>query len=95
MKSRKTSGAGTWVGGRLAFAFPTAEGGFDVVAETVDEDEPSGTHLLAQAVAFVLAGAAERGGLVKFDGHVTDPHLHPILASLPHHRTNPVELMEL
>lgn len=43
----------------------------------------------------VLSVAAARGGLVEFDGHVTDPHLHPVLQTLPWCHSESVDLVEI
>ncbi|WP_418001828.1 hypothetical protein ACNO8X_16210 [Mycobacterium sp. PDNC021] len=94
----RTSSAGTWLGGRLAavaFAFPSAEG-IEVVAETIRDGEPSGIDAVADAVATVIRSAGSHAGaLVSFDSHVSDPHLQPVLADLPHVRNDPLYLIEI
>lgn len=90
--------AGTWVDGRLsavAFAFPSAEG-FEVVAETMRHGETNGIDAVADAVAMVLRSVASVGGrAVSFDSHVSDPHLQPVLAELPHAGDDPLSLIEI
>ena len=50
-----------------------------VVTETVRQNEPDGTRLVAAVVADSLRRLAARGvRTVTLDGHVTDPHLHPV-----------------
>lgn len=87
-----------WVGDRLvatAFAFRNGNA-VEVVAEAQSPADPSGTHAVARAVAGCLSSAAAAGiGRVDFDGHLSDPHLVPVLASLPHPGTNPLLLMGL
>uniref|UniRef100_UPI0013A6F8BB GNAT family N-acetyltransferase n=1 Tax=Mycolicibacterium llatzerense TaxID=280871 RepID=UPI0013A6F8BB len=91
--------AAAWHDGRLAavaFAFraPTQ---IEVVAETLDEAEPDGEHRLAQAVAFMLRAVRRQQHchVVAVDGHVTDPHLQPVLDSIPTLTTNPLHLIEI
>lgn len=89
--------AGVWSGGRLvaiAFAFPAAEG-FEVVAETTRGDADGGLDAVADAVAMVIRSVRRRGGLlVSFDSHMSDPHLQPVLARLPHTNDDPRYLVE-
>ncbi len=89
--------AGTWSDGRLvaaAFAFPVAIG-FEVVAETVVEDHPQGVDVLGEAIAAVVRAAGRQGALLKFDGHISDPHLHPVISTLPWCHSEPLDLMEV
>lgn len=91
--------AGAWHGGRLAaavFAFRTPTH-VDVVAETIDEAEPHGERRLADAIAVMLRAVHERPDchLIAVDGHATDPHLHPVLDSIPALTTNPLHLIEI
>ena len=90
--------AGTWVDGRLsavAFAFPSAQG-FEVVAETMRPGEANGIDAVANAVALVLRSVASvSGSAVSFDSHVTDPHVQPVLAELPHASNDPLSLIEI
>lgn len=90
---------GAWVADRLvavavAFAFPS-EVGLEIFAETVEPDVPDGVRLVATVVAAVLEPATRCGGLVRFDGHVSDPHLHPVLLEIPWHGADRVELVEV
>lgn len=90
---------GAWVDGRLAatvWAFSDGADGLVVVAETQRRDEPGGTRLLTAALARSLTRAAAAGRrTVEFDGHDTDPHLAPLLATLPRTGANPLLLVEL
>lgn len=95
----RTLSAAAWHGDRLAavvFAFSTPTH-IEVVAETLDEAEPDGEHQLAQAIAFMLNAVRRqrRSHLVAVDGHVTDPHLHPVVGSIPALTTNPLHLIEI
>jgi GNAT superfamily N-acetyltransferase len=95
----RTLSTAAWQEGRLSaavFAFRTPTH-VEVVAETVDEAEPDGERLLAQAVAFTLRAIRrdDRCRLVAFDGHVSDPHLQPVLRSIPTLTTNPLHLIEI
>lgn len=90
--------AAVWSGGRLvaaAFAFSSAEG-FEVVAETIQSDQPGGIDAVADAVAMVIRSAQCRdGALITFDSHLSDPHLHPVLETLPHARGDALDLIEI
>jgi GNAT superfamily N-acetyltransferase len=91
--------AAAWHGGRLAvvvFAFRTPTH-IEVVAETLDEAEPDGERRLAQSIAFVLRAVRRQPHchMVAVDGHVTDPHLQPVLGSIPALTTNPLHLIEV
>jgi GNAT superfamily N-acetyltransferase len=86
--------AGAWVGGRLAaiaLAIDT-DGETTLVTETVRRDEPDGVALVAAVLAEALRRLADRGvGDVLLDGHVTDPHLHPVTGTFPAGlRTDPI-----
>ena len=89
---------GAWVDGRLAalaLAFPSDDE-IEVVAETVRPTQPKGEELVAGAVAALLETLARRGGShVYLDGHVTDPHLQPVLDRIPHSDTTPIDLLEI
>jgi len=89
---------GVWSAGRLvaaAFVFGAA-GGFEVVAETVRGDEPGGIDAVADAVAMVIRLVERRdAGLITFDSHLGDPHLQPVLAAIPHARSDPLDLVEI
>lgn len=91
--------AGAWHGGRLAavaFAFRAATH-IEVVAETLDEAEPDGEQRLARAIAFTLRTVRRQPDchVVAVDGHATDPHLQPVLDSIPALTTNPLHLIEI
>ncbi len=90
--------AASWHGDEpaaLAVAFPGAPH-LTLLAETVHEHQPDGDRHLEAAVRRALAACAAAGtGLVEFDGHVTDPHLHPLLQRLPRVGTDPLDLVEV
>lgn len=91
--------AAVWHDGALAavvFAFRTSTQ-VEVVAETLDEAEPDGEYRLAQAFAFMLRAVRRQPHchVVAVDGHVTDPHLQPVLCSIPTLNTNPLHLFEI
>lgn len=72
-----------------------ALGSVDIVAETTKRDSPEGKELLEHGIAVALRECNKAGvRRVEFDGHVTDPHLQPIVTSLPDRRTDPLCLME-
>lgn len=79
--------AGAWVGGRLAAiaaAFVDPDGMTEIVTETARRDEPDGAALVAAVVADCLRRLADRRvAAVTFDGHLTDPHLHPVTGTFP------------
>ena len=79
----------------LAFAFP-CDDGLEIVAETIRPTQPQGEELVAGAVATLLERFARCGGSrVYLDGHVTDPHLQPVLDRIPHSGTTPLDLSEI
>ncbi|SDG31826.1 GNAT family N-acetyltransferase [Klenkia brasiliensis] len=88
----------SWAGGRpaaLAVAFPGAPH-LALLAETVDEHQLDGDRHLEAAVHRALTACAQAGvELVEFDGHVTDPHLHPLLQRLPRAGEDPLHLVEV
>jgi GNAT superfamily N-acetyltransferase len=90
--------AGVRRDGRLsavAFAFPGADG-IECVAETMSREEPDGAAALAAAIAACLMSAADAGiDSVEFDGHVVDPHLAPLVETLPIYSSHPLLLVEL
>lgn len=91
--------SGTWVDGLLVAlicAFPDGEYQPELVAETVRADILDGRPLLAAALARTLMTAARHDiRQVQLDGHATDPHLHPLLQSLPWSGSDPLLLVEL
>jgi GNAT superfamily N-acetyltransferase len=91
--------AAVWRDGQPAavvFAFRSSTD-VEVVAETLDEAEPDGEHLLAQALAFTLRAVRRQAHTtrVAVDGHVTDPHLQPVLRTIPTVTTNLLHLVEI
>jgi len=100
----RTLSTAAWHGDRLAaivFAFRTPTHieatHIEVVAETLSEEEPGGEQRLAQAMAFTLRAVRRQphSHMVAVDGHVTDPHLQPVLGSIPALTTNPLHLIEI
>ena len=89
---------GAWEGDRLAalaLAFPR-DNGIDVVAEAVHPQQAGGQQLVAGSIAAVLAKFTLRGGgRVHFDGHISDPHLQPVLEHIPQAATQAVNLVEI
>ena len=91
--------SGVWHDGEIvavAFAFPVPnEPVLEIVAETTTEHQPWGTEFLAEAVAATLRVTRRRNCLLRFDGHMSDPHLHPVLSALPWLRRDPLDLVEI
>lgn len=89
---------GAWVNGHLAaaaLAFPSDDR-IEVVAETIHPAQPRGEDLVAGALATLLETLAQRGGgHVYIDGHITDPHLQPVLDRIPREDAKPVDLVEI
>lgn len=85
--------------GRLratAWVFVEADGSASIVAETVNRHEADGTALLAATLARCLQGLQSSGiSNVEFDGHVDDPHLVPVCATLTPTAENPLLLVEV
>jgi hypothetical protein len=83
---------GLWRDGRLVavgFAFPE-EGRAECVLETMRRDELDGVAGVAAVLAGVLSAAHDAGlDEVELDGHDADPHLAPVVATLPPHRDDP------
>ena len=72
--------------GRLAAIAIVIEedGGLTLISETVRRDEPDGRALVAAVIADSLRRLAAAGAPhVEFEGHVTDPHLHPVTRTFP------------
>ena len=84
---RRELSSGARVDGRLAaFAFVAEEPGGrpTLMTETVRRDEPDGEALVAAVLADSLRRLAAAGVReVQLDGHVTDPHLHPVTRTFP------------
>lgn len=89
---------GAWVDGQLAalaLAFPGNDG-IEVVTETTHPVEPHGRELVAGALATLIEKLAVSGGShVSIDGHVTDPHLQPVLNHIPQKDAHPIDLLEI
>ncbi|MBC7630370.1 GNAT family N-acetyltransferase [Aeromicrobium sp.] len=93
-----TMGSVAVVDGHLAalvLAFPAGDHQLEVVAETQSRSQPHGAAVLAAALARTVTAAAAAGmTALELDGHVTDPHLHPLLQSAPVVTSNPLLLVE-
>ena len=95
----RTLSHGVWVDDRLAalaMAFPNGTD-VEVVAENIHPAQPRGDELTAAALAALLTTLARRGdgSRVYIDGHVTDPHLQPVLDRIPRADARPVDLVEI
>jgi hypothetical protein len=67
-----------------------------IVSETVRPDQPGGDDLLRAAVAASLRVLGSRGiARVELEGHTSDPHSPALLASLPEHDADPMEILRL
>ncbi|MDP9225273.1 MAG: GNAT family N-acetyltransferase [Actinomycetota bacterium] len=67
-----------------------------IVSETVRPDQPGGDDLLRAAVAASLRVLGNRGVTrVELEGHTSDPHSPALLASLPEHDADPMEILRL
>jgi GNAT superfamily N-acetyltransferase len=79
-----------------AFPEPTTIG---LGTETIDPDEPDGAAILAAALARSLRTLADSdldlADPVVLDGHDSDPHLAPVVATLPGGPWRPLWLVEL
>jgi hypothetical protein len=79
----------------LALAFPN-DAGIEVVAETTHPRHPHGQELVACALASLGEKVALRGGgCVYIDGHLSDPHLQPVVEGIPQAGAEPVDLVEI
>ncbi len=95
----RTLSHGVWADGQLAalaLAFPNGTD-VEVVAETIHPAQPRGDELTASALAALLTALARRddGSHVHIDGHVTDPHLQPVLDGIPRADASLVDLVEI
>jgi hypothetical protein len=72
------------------------DGNADVVAETVARQAPSAVASVAAGLARSLSELSE-GGVHKanIDGHVSDPHLGPVLDTFPAVPREPLYLVEV
>ncbi|HEX3327684.1 MAG TPA: GNAT family N-acetyltransferase [Actinomycetota bacterium] len=67
-----------------------------IVSETVRPDQPGGNDLLCGAVAASLRVLGSRGiARVELEGHTSDPHSPALLASLPEHDADPMDILRL
>lgn len=80
----------------IAWAFPEDDGDTTIVAETRRRHVSGGIEQVAAALATCLGGLRRRGArAVELDGHASDPHLTPVVASLPAVAADPVDLVEI
>lgn len=65
------------------FVFPGNDGEAEIAAETVHRDAPDGHRILNAALQHAIECARAAGfRRLLFDGHVSDPHLYPIVDRL-------------
>jgi hypothetical protein len=85
--TRRELSSGARVGDRLAalaMVIDEPGGGLMLISETVRRTESHGVAVVAAVVADALRRLADAGVRdVELDGHVTDPHLHPVTRSFP------------
>jgi hypothetical protein len=81
----------------LSLVSPEAwDGRTFIVSETVRPDQPGGDDLLRGVVAASLRVLGSRGiTKVELEGHTSDPHSPALLASLPEHDADPMEILRL
>ena len=81
----------------LSLVSPEAwDGRTFIVSETVRRDQPGGDDLLCAAVAASLRVLGSRGiTRVELEGHASDPHSPALVASLPEHDADPMEVLRL
>ncbi|GAA4908882.1 acetyltransferase (GNAT) family protein [Stackebrandtia albiflava] len=63
------------------FVFESGADESEAIAECLTPDAADARALLAGCIAAALAGSPVTR--LVFDGHVTDPHFHPLLAGMP------------
>jgi hypothetical protein len=80
-----------------AWVLPATAGRATVAfAETIRPDEPDGAAIVAAVLAGCLRDLAAVGvDKVLIDGHDSDPHLAPVVATLPAAASEPLLLVEL
>jgi hypothetical protein len=79
-----------------AWAYPEPTGTVTVVAETTHRDEPDAVGVLAATLAACVRNLAAAGITdVLVDGHDTDPHLVPVVATMPPCPRTPLLLVEV
>lgn len=90
---------GAWIGDELVatnLVLREPDGAVTLVAETIRRDQPDGVRLVAAALArcmTLLGDAAVTNVLI--DGHESDLHLAPVLATLPPTPAEPLLLVEI
>jgi GNAT superfamily N-acetyltransferase len=68
----------------ISLAFPSGERDLEIVAETTRSDQPNGLDVLGILLARqIQLGAVSGYGRLIFDGHISDPHLGPLLDVIP------------
>ncbi|MGZ8578748.1 MAG: N-acetyltransferase family protein, partial [Actinomycetota bacterium] len=67
-----------------------------IVSTTMRPDQPGGDDLRIAAVAASLRVLGSRGiTRVELEGHASDPHSSALVASLPEHDADPMEILRL
>lgn len=80
----------------VSWVFDGHDGTAEVVAETIHRQATHGVAELAGCLARSLAKLAEAGvGKAEIDGHVSDPHLQPVLNEFPNVPREPLDLVEI
>ena len=80
----------------IAWAFDEGEGAVGIVAETARRDTADGVAVVAAVLAASLLRLRDRGcHEVEIDGHDADPHLSPVLATLPPCASAPLWLVTI
>lgn len=78
----------------VAFVFP-GDDPPEILTEALLPDHPQAREAVGSCMAAALAAA---GGVVRFDGHVGDPHFHPLWATVPGvyaGEGDPLDLLEI
>jgi GNAT superfamily N-acetyltransferase len=79
-----------------AWAIPEPDGTVIVATETTHRDEPDAVSVLAATLAACLRNLAAAGITdVLIDGHDSDPHLVPVIATMPPCPRTPLLLVEV
>jgi acetyltransferase (GNAT) family protein len=80
----------------VSWVFDAHDGTVEIVAETTERDTGSGVPDVAAGLARSLSLLAERGvRKAAIDGHLTDPHLGPVLGTFPPVPREPLDLVEI
>ena len=80
----------------VTWIFDGHDGTAEVVAETVQRHATHGVADVACSLARSLRKLARAGvRKAEIDGHVSDPHLQPVVADLPEVPREPLDLVEI